>query len=109
MLSLDRCRALLGGDGTQSDGELGAIRDQLYTLARLAVASYSEVERLRATGRDDAETGEFTTALALLADAQKDEILERAAIIEFDGSIGRRQAERRAVQGLLARKRRSRK
>lgn len=37
MLSLDRCRELLGSDCALSAEELSALRDQLYQLANAAI------------------------------------------------------------------------
>lgn len=110
MLSLDRCRVLLGAvERSRSNAELEAMRDHLYTFARFAVAAY-----FRAEGEGAEESGgigesrHFVSALSMFPDKDREELRERAAILEFEGRIGRDQAERRAVRDLLEGQRRSR-
>jgi hypothetical protein len=42
MLSLEKCREILGPECKLSDAELEALRDQLYQLAEVAIEVYQE-------------------------------------------------------------------
>lgn len=85
MVPIAKCRWILGGECPLSDCEIERLRDQLYQLARTAVdlsqMPLSEPERL----------------IAQLPDDERADVEERAAIVEFDGGVGRRLAERRAL------------
>jgi hypothetical protein len=78
------CRKILGDGCPLSDLELEQLRDQLYELARsvvdLSQMPLNEPDRLIAQLRDDV----------------RPDVEERAAILEFDGGVTRRLAERRA-------------
>lgn len=89
MLSLDRCRSLLGPAGTQiSDSNLEILRDQLYALADIAC---------EAAARDTVSDADFQNVTARLPDDIRDAADERAAIIQHDGGLPRQIAERRAL------------
>lgn len=107
LVSLDRCRQLLGSGCKLTDDELNRIREQLYGLANVAVAAVLEAGPLSsvpAAQQDDGRTSiHRRTLLALPADL-RDDIEERAAIMEFDGGLGRREAERQALHAALRRR-----
>ncbi len=46
---------------------------------------------------DPSNTASFEVAVAMLPSEREEEVVERAAIIEFDGELGRDEAERLAV------------
>lgn len=48
MMSLAECRALLGEDAPESDRDVEALRDLVYTLSRSVIESASEEARERA-------------------------------------------------------------
>lgn len=79
-----------------SDSEVERLRDQLYQLARAVVhvtqMQLSEPDRLIAQLSDDERAG----------------VEERAAILEFDGGLDRRQANRLAVTTYFRPRKRSR-
>jgi len=86
-LSIERCRALLGNDGDAlSDSELEALRDQFYAIASVASRAY--------LARD---ASPFRTALLRLSEADRIDVEERAAILEFEGKLCRDLAERQAL------------
>ena len=91
VLSLQQCRELLGSDLRLDDTQLEALRNQLYDLAKVCVASLIAcpqlTEHLDGMGEDE------------LADVH-----ERAAILEFDGKLPRAAAERLAMAQLRAAK-----
>jgi hypothetical protein len=92
LLSLPACRRLLGqaAEGV-SDVELTRLRDQLYVVARCAVAVFE---------RSTSDTGELT-ALACLPAAAREAVEERAAIVQFDAHLPRGMATRAAVSAYL--------
>jgi hypothetical protein len=111
LLSLAKCRAILGSDSPESDADLSRLRDQLYGLARVVVEAVGPDQRRRhgpshapnaARRAFDGAAGvgarpaDFSDALALLSDDERDEVEERAAIHEFDGGLDRSAAERAA-------------
>jgi hypothetical protein len=92
LLSLPACRRLLGHVGDSlSDAEVLRLRDQLYALAQCAVAAFAE---------DTADEPEKTVLGSFAPDA-RDEIEERAAIIQFDAHLPRGLATRAAVAARL--------
>jgi hypothetical protein len=88
LLSLPACRRLLGHvGGSLSDDEVLRLRDQFYALAHCAVAAFEQ---------DAAHEPEATVLGSFPPDA-RDEIEERAAIIQFDAHLPRGLATRAAV------------
>lgn len=88
MISLERCRKVLGPNNAVSDENLAALRDQLYSFAELALDI-----------RDRRSDFHVASAFEQIASSQEDPdvLRERAAIIEFDGDVSRDEAERMAV------------
>jgi hypothetical protein len=84
MLSLERCRKVLGSDTKLSDEDLATLRDQLYCLASLTLEL-----------RDHQKKSTLKKPDGDLID--RDALEERAAIIEFEGNVSRDEAERNAV------------
>jgi hypothetical protein len=91
-LSLPACRRLLGkaGEGVP-DNELERLRDQLYGVARCAVEVFEP---------STTDTGE-ATALDCLPAVSREEVEERAAILQFDAKLPRDLASRAAVSAYL--------
>lgn len=88
MLSLERYRTLLGTDSDFPDSELERIRQEARNLAHACIAA-----AMRGRQRETP----FHQAIATIPPDARDEAEERAAIIEFDGKIPRRHAEKLAV------------
>jgi len=87
VLSLSKCREILGGESARlSDEQVTRLRDQLYALAETAV------QLAHITPPVD-----FTLAAASLTTEVRADVEERAAILEFDGRLSRDQAERFAL------------
>lgn len=88
MISLERCRKILGPNNPVSDENLAALREQLYSFAELALDI-----------RDRSSDSPVASAFDQIASSHEDPdvLRERAAIIEFDGNISRDEAERMAV------------
>jgi hypothetical protein len=93
MLSLERCREILGSDCPKSDAELEKLRDQLYGLARVAVEALPNKPRKNTLPR---EPECFADALLFLPENERYELEERAGIMEFDGGLDRSAAEQAA-------------
>ena len=92
ILSLPACRRLLGtaGEGV-SDDDLARLRDQLYAVAHCAVGVFEVSAKY---------TAEATVLDCLPADA-REEVEERAAIIQFDAHLPKGMASRAAVSAYL--------
>jgi hypothetical protein len=95
MISLERCRKILGPKVSVSDENLAALREQLYSFAELA---------LDIRDRKQSSVLPYTSAFEQVAAEQHDPdvLRERAAIIEFDGNVSRDEAERKAIDLALA-------
>lgn len=112
MLSLAKCREILGCDSPESDADLELLRDRLYGLARVAVEACPR--QRRGNGAQDApdsarraiesagtvqvpsKPAAFLEALAMLPEDDRYELEERAGILQFDGGLERGAAERAA-------------
>jgi hypothetical protein len=91
MLSLERCRALLGTGCELSNADLERLRDHLRILVEVVL---NDATRHRSSSQ-------FRIATSFLPD--RDEVEERAAIIHFDAHVSRDTAERMAVASYLSR------
>jgi hypothetical protein len=102
MVSLDRCRKVLGQKESISDENLVTLREQLYCFAELIF----DVREKRKKSSEKSSDG-FMTPFEQAAKSQEDpEVLrERAAIIEFEGNTSRDEAERMAISLSLANER----
>ena len=102
MFSLERCRQILGRDCTLDDVELVTLRDQLYGLADVLTDHLRNQPQFN--GKDALEIVEpdvYQAALRLLPEIEREDVEERAAIIEFEGGVERDEAERQAILGSL--------
>ena len=87
MLSLSRCREVLGSESARlSDAQVTRLRDQLYGLAETAV----QLSQVR-------PAIDFASVATSLTAEVRADVEERAAISEFDGKLSRDQAERLAI------------
>ncbi|HYC01429.1 MAG TPA: hypothetical protein VEC57_20010 [Candidatus Limnocylindrales bacterium] len=78
------------------------VRDQLYAFADVAVRAFCELRTHdRRAGR-----GAFDHALTWLAPEDAEDAEERAAIAQFDGGRNRAEAERRALDSVIGKRRR---
>jgi hypothetical protein len=112
MLSLKRCREILGADSPETESDLELLRDQLYGLARVAVEACPTQRRrnsqrnapdgarqaIKTASRNNEpkESVRFSEALASLSEEERYEVEERAGIMEFDGGLDRSAAEQAA-------------
>ena len=91
-MSVAACRRFLGrvGEGV-SDDDVARLRDELYAFAAAAVTVYEQ------NASDTAET----SALNSLPPTARDDVEERAAIIQFDAHLPRGMATRAAVSAYV--------
>ena len=93
MLSLDRCRSLLGPDCTLSDAQIERVRDQFRVMAEIAMNVMTATDT----------TTLFHQAARHFPDSE--EVVERAAILEFDARMPRGRAEKAAIRQAMKRNR----
>ncbi len=93
MLSIQTCRQILGGNCELSDSNLELLRDQLYGLAEVTIASY------KLSRKDEIQTQQRLT------DKEREVWEERAAIIEFEAGLPRSEAESLALNDFARSKR----
>ena len=91
MLSLDRCRTLLGPDCRLSDAQIERLRDQIRVMAEITMNVMMV----------PAATTPFCESVRLLPDA--DDAVERAAILEFDAGMSRGRAEKMTIHQAIKR------
>jgi len=84
VLSVQRCRELLGSTDL-SDEAIADLREQLYALAEMVA------------GISAANAGRYNRVIEKMRPADRADVGERAAILEFDGQLSRDEAERLAV------------
>jgi hypothetical protein len=110
MLSLVKCREILGCDSPESDAELELRRDRLYAVARVAVDAYPRLQHRKSpqnapdarqktfdeVEKSGSKPAGFSEAFASLPDEDRYDMEERAAIMEFDGGLDRDAAEQAA-------------
>ena len=100
MLSLQRCREILGPNCRLNDQDLERLRDQMYGLADVTIAQLGDCRSNQSKtyyGPPKLDNNAFKAALKLLPNEESEEVEERAGIIEFDAGIDRDEAERQAV------------
>lgn len=114
MLSLGRCRELVGKDCRLSDEELKLLAQQLYGLAHVALDSFGAAKNPSESGPGKSEASKlvkpsgtehepsFADVLALLPEDDRYAVEERAAIHELDGGCTREQAEKLALDAYWA-------
>ena len=101
MLSLSICREILGRDVSLPDEALELLRDQLYGLAYIIASSFIEQHFDHRRENDEGIRSErlrsgvgLQESVTLQPRDEREELEERAAILEFDGGIARNHAER---------------
>jgi hypothetical protein len=105
MLTIAQCKGALGPDHKLSDEDLLRLRDVLYALARIVTDSFPVAGAISSGSR------EFDQAMMLVSEPERDAVVERAAIQEFEGGFPRDIAERQAIAAVAVNqnKRRRRK
>jgi hypothetical protein len=102
MLSLERCRSLIGPDTNVCDAQLEQLRKDLYSLANAALESFRHREKPHnkyPAGQNPPPLHKATApeSISLLPVAERYLLEERAAILEFEAGLNRQDAERQAL------------
>ena len=114
LLSIRRCRKVLGRESPRSDTELERLRNHLYALGSLVVGAFSrpDVHREARKPASSEEAGNargrevgMLELTRQLGGDEREAFEERAAILEFDGGVSRSEAEKVALEGVLMRRR----
>ena len=92
MLSVEKCRALLPNCAL-TDDEIARLRDQLTKLAHVAL----DLESDRLSTDSGPSPACLNDVAQNLSQDEREELEERAGIIEFDAGRSRDEAERRAL------------
>jgi hypothetical protein len=90
VVSLRKCRDILGSNHVLTDSQIEALRDEMVALANVM---YEEIGRRQENGALSA----FDAIESLASPEQRIEIEERAAIREIDGRLSRARAEALAL------------
>lgn len=93
MLSLAQCRKLLDGGCGLSDEQVLKLRNELDELAQVILDLYPKVCSNEPRG--------CRKVISLSVIGEREYLIERAAIREFDGGMPRKEAERAAVRDTL--------
>ena len=110
MLSLRRCREILGDNCPLSDSEIEMLREQLYTLAQVVLefprghgpgADHrkwdSKIQSRKHAVTKNSSQADFSAVLAKMQSEERYAIEERAAIMEFEDGQCRAVAEKSAL------------
>jgi hypothetical protein len=107
MLSLNKCRSILGPACRLTDSELEELRHLHYALADVISEAYLN-KRVRANLTTPLtrtqpipcqnERFSFEKELKKLAMTERDWVIERAGIMEIDGGLDRKEAENMALE-----------
>jgi len=108
VISIKRCREILGCHAPVDDQEIENLRDQLYGVADVITEEIlARTKRQQAADELSAEQGhdynEYSKALGMLPEDERDDVEERAAIIEFEGQADREVAEKQAILATIRR------
>jgi hypothetical protein len=107
VFSIKRCREILGPNAPVEDQEIEQLRDQIYGLADIiAETLLSRTKSQAAIELADERTrdyNDYSVALRMLSEDERDDVEERAAIIEFEAEADRETAEKRAIVAVLRR------
>ena len=92
MLPVKECRKILGPECSLSDQDIDRPRGQLRDLASVMITAYEEQQLTVLLASGDEKT------LEMIPEEDRDEVEERAAILQFLGGKSRSEADQLAVQ-----------
>jgi hypothetical protein len=94
VLSLQKCRSLLGADCKLNDAELEQLQRELYAVADVAVGAFCAQKR---SGSGNGSKSQIVSGcLGGIPDKEREAVEERAAILEFESGLRKPEAERQA-------------
>lgn len=94
MLSLQRCRSLIGTDCNLTDAQVEQLRQELYAFSEVALAAFSAQKP--EPKRGGSKERSVSPLLSQVPELERPQVEERAAILEYDGGRTRSEAERQA-------------
>ena len=103
MLSIARCRALLGPDCSLNEAQLENLKQELYSLAQITIVGFRRRQpstKIGPAANDSpspARHFNLPSATGILPPNDRDALEERAAIQEFEADFDRDQAEKQAL------------
>jgi hypothetical protein len=89
VLTLQKCRSLIGTDCKLTHAELEQLRQEMYAYADVAIESLCASRKPGAC-----PTGE--SCLEAIPIEEREAVAERAAILEYEGNLTKPEAERQA-------------
>lgn len=94
MLSLQKCRSLLGTDCKLTDSQIEQLRQEIYAFSDVAVEAFCA--QRRANTANGSKPNDAGSCLAAIPQEERQAVEERAAILEFEGHLKKPEAERQA-------------
>lgn len=94
MLTLQKCRSLLGADCKLTDAELEQLRQELYGFADVAVEAFCASRRANNGGSSTSQN--VSECLSQIPEQERQGVEERAAILEYEANLTKPEAERQA-------------
>ena len=85
MLTLQKCRSLLGADCKLTGAELEQLRHELYVVAEVAITDFCVTRK--ADSSNAAMPQNTRGCLSGIHETERDAVEERAAILEFEGHL----------------------
>jgi hypothetical protein len=94
VLSLQKCRSLLGTDCKLTDSQVEQLRQEIYALSDVVIESFC-AQKVYGAG-SSAESQNVSGCLSGIPHPEREVVEERAAILEFEGCLKKSEAERQA-------------
>lgn len=94
MLSLQKCRSLLGTDCNLTDAQLEQLRQELYALSEVAIGAFC-VQR-PGPKSNGSKPQSVSPMLSQVPENERAQVEERAAILEYEAGLKKAEAERQA-------------
>jgi hypothetical protein len=98
MLSIRRCRELIGRGCQLIDSELEVLRDQMYVVANIAISEFEQTANQRADVKNTAEKSSVRSvesALELVPELEKVEIEEESPLMELEEQLAKMRVRHR--------------
>jgi hypothetical protein len=96
VLSLQKCRSLLGADCKLTDVELEQLQRELYAVAELSIGALRAQKGSGSDSGDGSKSQNVSSCLNGIPEPEREAAEERAAILEYEGGLKKPEAERQA-------------